>query len=159
MHDNHVTSSFGPQLSVCACDVSHVLEIWLAHVVSSGGSTEQGGCHAHWANEWGRCVAGVQGPEQKVSKLWMYNISAGYYFIIGFPLLTGASFLILYEFVDFSRLWARTIACRTLSVWLLQSPLPVYRRQSASSRWLCRICWIGILYPVRDAFCWCCSSP
>lgn len=58
------TSSFVPQLSVCA--VSHVLEVWLTHIFSPGGSAGQRGCHSHRAHGRGRCAAGVQGPEQEV---------------------------------------------------------------------------------------------
>lgn len=64
--DLHDTFSFGQQLSVCAGDLSHVLEVWLAHIFPSGGFTGQGGCHACWAHGWGRCAAGVQGSEQEV---------------------------------------------------------------------------------------------
>lgn len=71
------TSSFGQQLSVCA--VSHVLEVWLAHIFSPGGFTGQGGCYSRWAHGWGRRAAGVQGPEQEVCLLLALEAHTFYY--------------------------------------------------------------------------------
>lgn len=79
-HDTDVTSSFGQQLSVCAGDVSHVLEVWLTHIFSPGGFAGQGGCHAHWAHGRGRCVAGVQGTKQEVCLLLAFALSTAHFY-------------------------------------------------------------------------------
>lgn len=147
-------SSFAQQLSVLAGDVSHVLEVWLTHIVSPGGFTGQGGCHAHWAHGRGRCAAGVQGPEQEVLFIVSFSIWAAHSLQITafhLPLISAGAYWCFFSyhsgFVDFSCSCARTSACRSWCVWLLQSPLLVSRRPSASSRCLCRKCWCSILYP------------
>ena len=132
-----ITSSFRPQLSICACNVSHVLEIWFAHILSSGGFAGQRGCHSHRAHGWGRCPAGVQGTEQEVCLVlalaYQQNITIIIIIIITtifqFPVISAVANWCFpchhYGFVGFSCSCARTNACRSWSVWSLQSPLLV----------------------------------